>query len=338
MPYYQMNAKKKTITLFYRKPGINYSIEKVFNTIIPELRAPGKRYKKVCVKTHRVNPFLLIFNMAYCSLKRGNVNHITGDIHYCNLLLPKRNTILTIHDLVLLDHNKGAKRAFFWLLWFYIPIQKAKIVTCISQKTKSSLVKLFNCNENKIRVIYNPLNPDFQYATKKFCKENPTILHIGTRSNKNLPRVIRALKGISCKLRIIGTLTSDLLDLLQKNKINFTNACDLSDGEILHEYRKCDIVSFPSTYEGFGMPIIEGQATGRVVITSLIDPMKEIAANGAILVDPFEVNSIREGFKIVIENEKLRNQIISLGLQNIKRFSVTNISKQYIKLYNEILK
>lgn len=76
------------------------------------------------------------------------------------------------------------------------------------------------------------------------------MLHIGTRPNKNLERVIEALEGIKCHLRIIGKLTSEQEKLLSEKKIKYSNGINLTDEEILNEYILCDIVSFPSLYEG----------------------------------------------------------------------------------------
>ena len=78
------------------------------------------------------------------------------------------------------------------------------------------------------------------------------------------------------------------------NSISYTEQWGLSDQEILQHYRDCDMVVFASTYEGFGMPIIEGNATGRPVVTSNICSMPEVAGAAACLVDPFDCSSIRE--------------------------------------------
>ena len=83
------------------------------------------------------------------------------------------------------------------------------------------------------------------------------------------------MNGIDCHLRIIGKIDINIQTLLDENKIDYTNAFNLSDNEIIEEYKKCDIVNFPSTHEGFGMPIIEGQAIGRVVLTSDLSPMNQ---------------------------------------------------------------
>ena len=68
----------------------------------------------------------------------------------------------------------------------------------------------------------------------------------------------------------------------------------LTDGELVEAYRRCDMVVFASLYEGFGLPILEAQAMGRPVITSNFRAMREAAGDGALLVDPYSVEAIRD--------------------------------------------
>lgn len=86
------------------------------------------------------------------------------------------------------------------------------------------------------------------------------------------------------------------------------------------------------------MPIIEGQAVGRIVLTSVIEPMTEIAADSAVLVNPESCDSIREGFTRIIEDENFRNEMIGRGFKNVARFSVDRIASQYDAIYGKIMK
>ena len=329
--------EKLSIRFFYRKRGINYSIERVFDTIYLYLKDKVNIDIK-SVNYSRIKISNIFRNLNYCYKNRINgVNHIVGDIHYVSIVLPSRNTILTIHDMVGFYQNKGFKRLFTFIFWYYIPCKKNKYITCISESTKLDLIKLAKCNPNKITVIPNPVSPEYHYIHKEFNENCPIILHIGTRNNKNLERVIGSLKDISCHLRIIGELNSDQILLLKQNNIIYSNSERLTDFEIVKEYMNCDIVSFPSLFEGFGMPIIEGQATGRIVLTSNLEPMKSISNNATILVDPNDVLSIREGFKNIISDKKLRENLIRLGLENAKKYSVQHISNKYLNLYFKIM-
>jgi glycosyltransferase involved in cell wall biosynthesis len=234
-----------------------------------------------------------------------------------------------------LNYLSGIKK-YLWKLLYIKSLKFAGYVTFISEEAKKKTLEHVLLDVDKIAVIPNPVSDDFKFIDKEFNVEAPIILHIGTLERKNLSRTIIALKGIQCHLRIIGRLDEALIELLERHHITYSNGTMLSDSEIITEYHRCDIVNFPSLLEGFGMPIIEGQATGRIVITSNISPMKDVANDGAILVDPYDIESIKKGYLFVIKNENERNDIIKKGLKNAKRFKASEIAKQYLALYESI--
>ena len=75
-----------------------------------------------------------------------------------------------------------------------------------------------------------------------------------------------------------------------------------------------------SLYEGFGLPILEAQAVGRPIVTSSWDPMRSVAGQGALLVDPEDVEEIREGVLAIVNNAELQSKLVSKGLENVKRY------------------
>jgi len=105
---------------------------------------------------------------------------------------------------------------------------------------------------------------------------------------------------------------------------------------MIRRYEDADIIALASTYEGFGMPILEGQAVGRPVISSNLFSMPEVAGNAACLVDPFDVNSIRAGIIKIIQNDEYRNRLVRDGFENVKRFDPDHIAFQYLDLYQEV--
>lgn len=325
------------ITFFHRNHRCGYSIYKVFKTIENELKYQNQELEEYFMPSPFSMPWDIIKNSIFTFKHRNTkgINHISGHIHDVILGLIGCKTVLTIHDLVFIDNVRNPiKRFYKWLFWLYIPIKLANTVTCISNETKRKVLE--HIKTDKITVIYNPIDPTFKYVPKTFSKECPIILHIGTFWNKNLERTIQALEGINCHLRIIGEIDNHILQLLQEKNIKFSNAKNLSDEEIRQEYINCDIVNFPSIYEGFGMPVIEGQQTGRIVITSAIEPIKEIAGEAVIFVNPTNIQSIHNAYIKAIEDDKLRNEIIQKGLENAKRFQVRDIANQYIELYQSL--
>lgn len=321
------------VLYIYRNRKMGYSIGKIFSAIEYEMA-------KYCEVSHIMLPcsnysFKSMYrNVRYMLFKvksgKYDVIHITGTEHYLLFFLRKYNTIITVHDFGFYTQQKSfLKRLKKYFLWIK-PLKLAKKVSFVSEKSKKEALSFVNFKKNQIFTIYNALDPSYKYIPKKLNVKCPVILHIGTLENKNLKNTIAAVIGMPCELRIIGDLIEENRRQLEKFSIKYSNFCNLSDDEIRREYVNCDIVSFPSFYEGFGMPIIEGQAIGRVVITSNLSPMKEVAGNAAIFVNPYSVDSIRCGFIKAIEENK---QYIQFGLNNIKRFSVNKIASQYYNVY-----
>jgi glycosyltransferase involved in cell wall biosynthesis len=123
---------------------------------------------------------------------------------------------------------------------------------------------------------------------------------------------------------------------LRQSGIAYSYHSGLSDAEVLEKYFEADIVTLVSTYEGFGMPILEGQATGRPVITSNLYSMPEVAGDAACIVDPFDARAMRAGFRRLIEDDEYRQALVAKGFDNVKRFDPDRIAEQYLALYQDI--
>lgn len=327
---------KKKILLIERNFWENAGIEKVFRQIIKDICKEDIEIDLLTVKYRNSLPDI-IKNLLFFKRPKADIYHITGQIHYLGLILPKKNTILTIHDLIFLHNRTGLRRFLLKKLFLDLPVKRLNYITAISQATKNEIVKFTGCSPEKITVIENPLFDEFNAEPKKeFNELEPLILHIGTAENKNIERLVEALNGLSCKLKIIGKVENRIIRKIKNYNIKFENDFGLDEKEIKHEYQNADIVSFCSTYEGFGLPIIEAQAMKTPVITSNIDPMKSVAGDGAVLVDPLDINSIRKGFIKVISDEVYRNCLINKGLSNTKRFESKVIAQQYKGLYEEV--
>lgn len=328
----------KSIAFIYRKPNPRlYSIEKVFEPI-ELITGNSFRICQVFAPYYTGGLLAVIRNLFYFFRIRNkyDVFHITGDIHYAALMLPSTKVILTIHDLVFMERSKGVKRTFFKWLYIILPIKKSRFVTAISEKSKTEILKYYKHAERKIVVIPNSISKDIQFRLKEFEKSLPRVLFIGTTENKNLDRVIEAVSSLNVQLVIIGILSEETKKLLLMKNVNYVNLFALSDVDIANQYAQADIVLFPSLYEGFGMPIIEGQKTGRVVITSDLSPMKEIAGSAACLVDPYDVNSIRAAIVKVIEDDNFRTALINMGVRNAELYSPEIVVQQFNKLYSQI--
>lgn len=268
-----------------------------------------------------------------------DIYHITGGIGYYSLFLPTNKTIVTIHDTNHYEDDlKGLKKLVFGYLIYKLPYKNSKFITVVSNHTKNRLVKLFNFNPTKIKVIPNCYPTNFCFSQKEANGSVFKILQIGTKKIKNLERLILAIKGLNVELTIIGKVNNKISTLLKENDINWVNKFDLSQEEIYTEYKNTDLVTLISLCEGFGLPIIEAQIIGRPVITSNRCSMPEVANNSAHIVDPYNIEEIRLGIEKIINDDKYRNLLIEKGLKNVTNYSPNHIASLYENLYKETLK
>lgn len=325
-----------TIAQFARRPRkSSFSVERLYSEMRSYL--PEDIRIQVWTNRYRSNGLWNRFvDMILASTRQADVYHVTGDVHYLTYFLEPRRTILTVLDCIPLDRHRGVKFLLFWFFWYWLPEKRCARIVVISEATGNRLLKYLHCDPGKVQVIHCHVSPEFCFHAKAFDVARPRILHVGTAANKNLERHIAALAGMSCELVVIGELSETHRDLLALHAIHFENYVGLSSGALVDQYVRCDMLLFASTYEGFGLPIVEAQAVGRPVVTSNLLSMPEVSGEGACLVNPFDVNDIHAGVCRVTQDPDYRDKLVERGLVNVKRFRIENIAAEYAKLYREI--
>jgi glycosyltransferase involved in cell wall biosynthesis len=326
------------VTYFHRKPHAvgNYSVEAIFEDVRARLSgAIQARVSEGSVFSKGLIPRLRLCLEA--TFRQGDVNHITGDINFVGIALRKRRTVQTILDCVSVARSSGLKRELLRLFWVTLPVRRCAVVTAISEATRQEVLRLVpGCPPEKIVVVPVAISSRFQRSPKPFDTGCPRILQLGTADNKNVPRLIEALQGLPCRLDIIGRHVPEYEAQLKRLGIDYSYRWHLPDDEILRAYQQADIVSLVSTYEGFGMPILEGQAVGRPVITSDILSMPEVAGDAACLVDPFDTAAIRRGLERIIGDATYREDLVERGYRNVRRFDPDVIAGEYLRIYRSL--
>ncbi|MBE8719328.1 glycosyltransferase family 4 protein [Sphingobacterium pedocola] len=320
----------KVCYIFREKERNAHSIENLFDAISTAGAKKGIQVEKWYKPLSKLKAIFSVRKL------NADVYHITGDCYYLALFLPWRKTIMTIHDIGMYkNHSKTPKRRLFAFLSFVLPLRVLTVSTVISDLTKNDLVKLLNADERKLKVIPNPLVLPVRYRETPFNSVKPTILQIGTGDHKNLIGLIEAAKGLNCHLDIIGRPSEMLKERMKSYQVDYTISVNLTQEEMIDKYYKCDILYFASLSEGFGLPILEAQATGKPVVTSNTEPTKTVCGGGAVLVDPNDHDSIRDALIKIQTDHKFRNKLVQNGLDNILKYDLENITDQYISLYYE---
>jgi glycosyltransferase involved in cell wall biosynthesis len=332
-------ADKIQVIHFQRKPrpGFNFSIESIFR----DLRCRLKDRIDFSVKLssyYNDGLFSKIANITEAAFRQQKkaIAHITGEVYFLAIPMRHKNVLLTIHDCRFMERKKGTSKKLVGWMYLKAPVKKANCIAVVSEATKTELIRYTACDENKITVIPVSIDEIFKPAPKAFNKECPVILQVGTAPNKNLNRLIEALKDIPCVLVIIGEVKTAEIKKLGEYKIQYSIKANLSAEALYSEYTHCDIVAFASTYEGFGMPIVEANQVERVVLTSNISSMPEVAGDAACFVDPFDVDDIRNGLMRIIQDDAFREQLILNGRQNRLRFQPAVVANAYYTIYKKM--
>ncbi|MGY3213085.1 glycosyltransferase family 4 protein [Mucilaginibacter sp. HD30] len=331
-------VNKLTVNFFNRKPraGSNFSIESIFANLKLQLQDRVHINVFTC-SWYNDGYFSKLLNTIQAALRQNNgINHITGEVHFLDILMKGKRTILTIHDCAMVNRKTGAAQKLIKWLYLDEPVKHAQWITTVSENTKQEIIKYTGCPAEKIKVIPVAVDTHYQPSPKTFNNEKPVILQVGTAYNKNIFRLISALKDMPCRLRIIGKLEDSHLLELKNNYIDYDNQYNLTDDELLQAYKDCDMLAFVSTSEGFGMPIVEAQMIERPVITSNCSSMPEVAGDGACLVNPLDVADIKKGILRIINEQPYREHLLARGRLNRKRFEPNRVAEQYYKLYESV--
>lgn len=333
----------KSVLLINRRPHPGqFSIENIFQAIGGHLQKTGREITQYVSPRPSKGLLPRLYNAIHVMRHQKDANHIVGDVTYLAAFMRSRTLIVTIHDLNVYERSSGAVRALIGTFWYRLPMKKARFITTISEFTRKRIVDRFGINADRIRVIPNPIPEVFGFDGARAIQPEQTIeiLQIGTKENKNLVRVLDALGEVasrySIRLTVIGKLPEDGPSE-SDHQFEIINRFDLSLDEIVAHYRQAHLVVFASTYEGFGMPILEAQAVGRPVVTSAIEPMKTVSGGAAEFVDPYSVEDIARGVTALIENPARARDLVDQGCENARRYSVGSVSEQYAALYGQLL-
>lgn len=280
-----------------------------------------------------------IFNVSYQNL---------ADLVY---FLDLKKTILTCADAYTFITRRNITYPWFVQKYWLSGFKRCRYFIAISEFTKEEMVSKLGISENRIKVIkcainqeiFKPINEDKIQLLKPLYPDYKKILYVGTEARrKNFPTLLKAFYLIKksykkIKLIRIGTpKNSGLIKKLnlEKDVINISNI----DNKRLNEiYNLCDLLVFPSTYEGFGLPGLEAAACGLPVICSDTQVFREIYQNFPIYFPATDYRTLARLILETIDNEAKKKTIVKNGLEVLKQYSWEKSAKLYYKYCQKVL-
>ena len=269
-------------------------------------------------------------------------------------------SVVTIHDCIHLMFpqylpNRMAHayaRAQMWAA-----ARRSDCILTVSDASKRDILHFFNVPPEKIVVIYNAIDTHFSVTPpaeavtrvrERYQLDHKFVLYVGNiKPHKNLVRLIEAFDELrrgeleDLKLLIIGDEISKLPALrraVHRHKLHkhvrFLGF--LPDDQLAVLYRLASVFVFPSLYEGFGLPPLEAMASGTPVVTSNVSSLPEVVGDAAVLVDPYDVDSIVDGLRRVLTDPALAEDLRRRGRERAREFSWERSVARTRDLYMEL--
>ncbi len=269
--------------------------------------------------------------------------YLTSGYDICN----NKNAInaIILHDFIYEIFGTFRAGVLFNKWIKHRAIRKADIIFCVSDNTKNDLLKRYPKieTEKKVITIHNGVSENYfildelnNNNTKKY------LLYVGGRSKyKNFDKIVFALEHLSefSLIVVSGNKPTDLEIELLNSKLGVSRyefKIGISEQELNALYNHAFCLAYPSSYEGFGIPIIEAQRAGCPVITCENSSIAEISGNAVIYLDDLSVQSFSNAFQ-TLEDIEFREDLINRGIKNSSNYSWEKMSSQYqLNLYSHI--
>lgn len=289
--------------------------------------------------------------------------------HFFNYVVPfgvKGKKVVTVHDLAFREYPETVRGRTMLMLKRHLKqsIRRADAVIAVSEFTKQEILKYYDIPEEVVYVVPNGIDST-QYHTdygeeqisiikNKYGIENEYFLYLGTiEPRKNLSGLIRAYRIFYDRMREAGKNVPQLVlaggrgwmyndvfrtaeELFSGNEILFTGYVE--DEEKAPLMNGASIFCFPSYYEGFGMPPIEAMACGTPVLTSDSSSLAEVTGDAALQTDPCDIEAMAEKLMSLYQSEELRQQLISRGLEQAKKYSWESAVEKLWNVYDMVQK
>ncbi|MGN8198336.1 glycosyltransferase family 4 protein [Salinisphaera sp. RV14] len=267
--------------------------------------------------------------------------------------------VITVHDLshVRYPQFHPAERVAFLNRHLPGALERADRVITDSRFVAGEIVDVYGVSSRKIAVTHLAAEGDFR--TREPAEVAPTLLRFGLRHRgfvlsvatleprKNLERLIAAYAALPDAVRrdnplvlvgVRGWRNATLVARLQELLVRGEALClgYLPRRWVADLYSSAAVVAYPSLYEGFGLPLLEAFASGTPIVTSNVTSLPEVSGGAALEVDPLDVDAIRDGLRVLLEDADLRSHHAELGLQRAAEFSWDRCSRQTLDVYRAL--
>lgn len=336
--------------------GIVYSIQNFggisvyFNELIRTLENESCKFQITTYNDKKQNPLpsnsevtencRLLERYRNCKIN-SNEFDIFHSTYYRNPEDRKIKKVVTVHDFVYEHYNNGLRK-FVHSYQKFSSIRNADRIICISEATKKDLLHFLpDIDESLIDVIYNGVSNAYHPDNIANSEGQPFLLFIGARGGyKNFQAVAKSLEYLKdFKLICVGggkLSESDLSDLPSSIQDRIEHAGFLSEEAINHLYNQAFCLVYPSSYEGFGIPVAEAMQAGCPVVVSQCKAVIEVGQESLTVVETLDAFEFAKGVEKLFD-EEYRQEKIRSGLILSKKYDWRKTHQHTLDVYRKAL-
>jgi glycosyltransferase involved in cell wall biosynthesis len=288
--------------------------------------------------------------------KRADLIH---SLHYTHPLLAFTRRVVTIHDLTFFLFPELHTRGRRIIMPFFVrrAMKHAEAVIFVSKATQDDAERLIPAGRNLRRVV--PLGvtpcphiPEDDSSSETYLSrmgvDRPYLLFVGTlEPRKNIIRIVQAFERVAdshpdLTLVLAGKLgwhTAEIVAAMESSPMRprIRHLGFVSEAEKWTLLRNCEMLVYPSLYEGFGLPVLEGMVAGAPVITSNLSSMPEVAGDAALLVNPTSVDAIAGAIEQLASDTNLAAHLRRLGPIQASAFTWRNTAESTCAIYRSVI-
>jgi len=321
-------------------------IDSLILFVTKDNRMSFEKYSSKKIKLKNTDNSKLIQELRFVDV----IHFAFNEIELEQNLIP---TVVTICDLIpehfpdLFPESIRKKRRY--------DCQNADFIITISEYVRDDVIARYGIDSKKIRCAYPSIeeiykkkfkSSELSRVKKKYHLPEKFLLYPATaRPHKNHETLFKVFNNIRTDISLVLTTGEthrpERLENLRMTSNKYTNSRIKILGHIEENdfpvfYSLAHAVVIPSLSEGFGYPAIEAMALSCPVVCSNVTSLPEIAGNGALYFDPNDPNDMLKKIEMVMNNSKLRENLIKLGKKNIKRFDEIISASVLLSAYREV--
>jgi glycosyltransferase involved in cell wall biosynthesis len=271
----------------------------------------------------------------------------------------KIKSLVTIHDLIFLKYPELyplVDRSIYDIKYRYA-CKNADVVIAISKATKNDIVKYYNIDPHKIKVVYQPCAENFiipksyedlaSLVLKHKLPQN-YILYVGSViRRKNLMNIVKAYKILPADLRLPLVIVGKADNVYKQNIIEYIRQNQLDKYVIWLEnvtnndlpaiYQKSSLFIYPSRYEGFGIPILEALFSKVPVITSKVSSLPEAGGHYSYYIDPEKPEEIASAIYKILTDHKMSKVMVDKGYEYAMQFTGEAVAQRLMEVYRSLI-